>query len=121
MKRFAVLVLCLALCVALTGCAVYSSANMARIRSDSVTVLGPWGYVHTGANSAITFYTGRQVASKDAIKENMKIDWPVVPTFQEDSNANLNIGKPSKALPTPKVVTTETTPGIEQAAALISK
>lgn len=109
MGRFALFSIVFILCMSLTGCAVYSSANMARIHSDSVTVLGPWGFVHTGANTALTFYTGRQVASKDAIKENGKIDWPAIQTIQEDSNANLNIGKPSKQLPTPKVVVPEST------------
>lgn len=114
-KNVLVLVLFISLCFT-SGCAVYSSANMARIRSDNVTVIGPHGYVHAGANTAITFYTGRQAASKDAPN---KIDWPIVPTLQEDSNANLNIGKPAKNLPTSKVVVPEETPGI--AAALIGK
>ena len=123
MKRLAYFFTVCMVCMGLAGCATYSSANMARIRSDAVTVLGPWGFVHTGANTAITFYTGRQVASKDAIKENGKVDWPTVPTFQEDSNANLNIGKPTKLLPTPKVVVPDSTDAsvLQAAAKVITK
>ena len=109
MKKIMFLVLCILMCGGLTSCAIYSSANMARIHSDSVTVLGPWGFVHTGANTDLDFFTGRQVASKDAIKENGKVDWPPVTNIQADSNSNLNIGKATKSLPTPKVVVPEST------------
>jgi hypothetical protein len=107
MKRFITICAILVIALILQGCAVYSSANMARIHSDNVTVLGPWGWVHTGANSDITFYTGRQSASKDALKKDGKIDWPSPITIQADSNSNLNIGKPAKNLPTAKVVVPE--------------
>ena len=120
MRRFAYFGIVVMLCMGLTGCAVYSSANMARIHSDSVTVLGPWGFIHTGANTAITLYTGRQAASKDA---PAKVDWPSIQTIQEDSNANLNIGKASKQLPTAKVVVPEEnqTGIIEAAAKVLTK
>jgi len=116
MKKIMFFLMCISMCMLLNSCSIYSSANMMRIRSDNVTVLGPNGYIHAGANTAITLYTGRQCASKNA---PAKIDWPTVPTLQEDSNANLNIGKPAKNLPTGKVVVPEETPGI--ASALIGR
>ena len=123
MRKFLLFSIVCIFCMGLIGCATYSSANMARIHSDSVTVLGPWGFVHTGANTAITFYTSRQTASKSTMGPNGKIDWPTLPTIQEDSNANLNIGKASKLLPTPKVVVPESTDAsvIQAAAAVITK
>lgn len=119
-KKVVALALCVFMCLGLNSCAVYSSANMARIHSDSVTVLGPWGYIKTGANTAITLYTGRQAASKDA---PAKIDWPQIQTIQEDSNANLNIGKPAKNLPTAKVVVPEESQSgiIDAAAKMMTK
>jgi hypothetical protein len=100
-------------CLMLSGC-IYSSANLARIRSDDTTILGAWGLVRCGQNSAITLYSGRQVCST---KKEDFVGWPTIPTVQEDSNANLNIGKPSKTIPTPKVVTTpESNTGIIDAA-----
>jgi hypothetical protein len=123
MRKY-VLVFCIIILFCFTsGCALYSSANMMRIHSDSVTVLSPGAFVHAGANTDIDLYSGRQTCSKDAIGSNGKIYWPNVITIQADSNSNLNIGKPSKAIPTAKVVVPESTDAsiLNAAASVIKK
>lgn len=120
MKKFLLFNIVFMLCMGLSGC-IYSSVNGAYIKSDNVTVLGPWGYVHTGINSSILLYRAMNSCGKTTKAEF--VGWPVMPNIQEDPNSGLNIGKPVKGLPTAptKVTTTEATPGIEQVAALIAK
>lgn len=119
MKKLAYFSIVFMLCMGLTGCAVDSSSNMARLKSDNLTAFGPWGYVHGGNNTTVTFYSGRQAATKDA-KE--KIDWPSIPNIQEDANSNFNIGKPMlEGFYKKKVTVPEVTPGVVEAITGIGK
>jgi hypothetical protein len=122
MKNFLLVSIISAIYLGLSGCGVYSSVNGAYIKSDNVTVLGPWGYCHTGINSSILLYRAMNVCGSKIAKAEF-VGWPVMPNIQEDANSNLNIGKPTKALPTAttKITATETAPGVEQAAAMITK
>lgn len=90
MRRALFIVVALALCVSLVGCA-YSSATLMRARGDHVKVFGAWGYVDC-TNAAVTLYRSTDAISylKDKDAKYPKI--PARPTVAENG-MDITIGK----------------------------